>query len=79
VANATINVELATLRRALRLSHEYGKLEKLPVIRMLKPAAPRSGFVEPEQFQAVSAALPADLALVALIGYTYGWGSVARS
>jgi integrase len=73
VANATINVELATLRRALRLAHEYGKLEKLPVIRMLKPAAPRSGFFEPEQFQAVSAALPVDLALVALIGYTYGW------
>jgi integrase len=49
------------------------KLAKVPAIRMLKPNAPRSGFFEPEQFHAVSAALPPDLALVALIGYTYGW------
>lgn len=73
MANGTINIELATLRRALRLAQEHGKLAKVPVIKMLKPNAPRSGFFEPEQFQAVSAALPADLALVALIGYIFGW------
>lgn len=72
-ANATINVELATLRRALRLAQEYGKLDKVPVIRMLKPAQPRNGFFEREQFEAVAQALPADLALVARIGYVYGW------
>jgi integrase len=72
-ASGTINIELATLKRALRLAHENGKLAKVPAIRMLKPNAPRSGFFEPEQFKAVSAALPADLVLVVLIGYTYGW------
>jgi integrase len=72
-ASGTINIELDTLKRALRLAHENGKLAKVPAIRMLKPNTPRSGFFEPEQFKAVSAALPADLTLVALIGYTYGW------
>jgi len=72
-ASGTINIELATLKRALRLAYEHGKLAKVPVIRMLKPNAPRSGFFELGQFKAVSAALPADLVLVVLIGYTYGW------
>lgn len=72
-ASGTINIELATLERALRLAHEHGKLAKVPPIRMLKPNMPRSGFFEPEQFQFVSAALPADLALVVLIGCSYGW------
>jgi integrase len=72
-ANATINLDLATLRRALRLAHEHGKLEKIPLIRMLRPAAPRSGFFEREQFERVTRALPDDLALVARIGYTFGW------
>ena len=69
----TINADLATLRRALKLAQEMGHLAAVPSIRLLKPAPPRSGFFETEQFQAVSAALPPDLALVALIGYTYGW------
>jgi integrase len=72
-AAATINVELATLRRALRLAHEFGKLDKVPVIRMLRAAAPRSGFFEYERFEAVAQALPPDLALVVRIGYTFGW------
>jgi integrase/recombinase XerD len=72
-AAATINVELATLRRALRLPVEYGKLDRVPTIRMLRPAPPRSGFFEPGQFERVCAALPGDLALIARIGYTFGW------
>jgi hypothetical protein len=39
-AAATINVELATLQRALRLTQKYGKLDPVPKIRMLRPAAP---------------------------------------
>jgi hypothetical protein len=72
-AAATINVELATLRRALRLPVEYGKLDRVPTIRMLRPAPPRSGFFEPGQFERVCEALPGDLALIARIGYTFGW------
>jgi integrase len=72
-AAGTINVELATLRRALRLAHEHGKLAHVPRVRLLRPATPRSGFFEPEMFEAVCQALPVDLQLVARIGYTYGW------
>jgi integrase len=70
---ATINVELATLRRALRLQVEYGKLDGVPTIRMLRPAPPRSGFFEHDQFEMVCEAFPGDLALIARIGYTFGW------
>jgi integrase len=73
MAAGSVNVELATLRRALRLAHEHGKLEKVPIIRMLRPAAPRAGFFEREQFEAVAQALPPDLALVARIAYVFGW------
>ena len=73
MAIATINLDLATLRRALRLAHEHGKLDKVPRIRMLRPAPPRSGFFEREQFEAVNAALPAVLALVTRIAFLYGW------
>jgi hypothetical protein len=72
-AAATINVELATLRRALRLAREHKKLEDVPVIRMLRPAEPRTGFFQREQFEAVARALPDDLALVIRVGYVYGW------
>jgi integrase len=69
----TVNVELATLRRALRLAQELGHLASVPTIRSLRPAPPRSGFFEPGEFEAVAQELPPDLALVARIGYTYGW------
>ena len=69
-ASGTINIALATLKRPSMLAHDYGKLANVPVNRMLKPNAPRSGFFELAQFQAVSAELPADLALVVSIGYT---------
>jgi integrase len=72
-APATINVELSTLKKALRHARELGKLHRLPRIRMLRPAPPRSGFFEAQQFEAVARALPVDLALVVRIGYVYGW------
>jgi integrase len=72
-AAATVNLQLATLRKALRLAHEHCKLEKLPVVRMLRPAPPRAGFFEREAFEEVAAVLPVDLALAVRIGYTFGW------
>jgi hypothetical protein len=69
----TVNVELATLRRALRLAHELGHLTSVPSIRTLKPASPHQGFFEAEEFEAVVRELPSDLALVASIAYVYGW------
>jgi hypothetical protein len=72
-AAATINVDLGTLRKALRLAQEYGKLATVSRIKMLKPAPPRQGFFERDQFESVKAALPVDLALVMTIAFLYGW------
>jgi integrase len=69
----TVNVELATLRRALRLAQELGHIDSIPFVRTLRPAPPREGFFEAEEFGAVAQELPPDLALVASIGYVYGW------
>jgi hypothetical protein len=57
-ANGTINRELAVLSRMLRLAAENNKLFRVPVIRKLKEADPRSGFFEPEQYLAVKKHLP---------------------
>ena len=43
-AAATINRELPTLSRMLRLGHRNGKVLRLPPIEKLKEAAPRQGF-----------------------------------
>src|SRR5262245_5804977 len=72
-ANGTINRELATLSRMLRLGYACGKVARLPVIRRLKEAAPRSGFFEEEQFEWVRKRLPEDLQAAVTIAYTFGW------
>jgi integrase len=72
-ANGTINRELATLSRMLRLTYENGKLLRLPVIKRLAEADPREGFFEEDQYKAVRRHLPADLQVVAMIAHTYGW------
>jgi hypothetical protein len=78
LAVATVNLRLATLRRALRLAHVRGELDKLPLIRMLRPASHRSGFFEPYEFEAVAAHLPPDLELVARLAHTCGWRELGR-
>ena len=45
VANGTINRELATLSRMLRLGYANGKVLRLPVIDRLKEAKPREGLL----------------------------------
>jgi integrase len=72
-AAATINLDLATLRRALRLAHERGKLEAVPSIETLKPAPPLQGFLSREEVEAICQHLPDDLALVVRISATFGW------
>jgi integrase len=72
-SNGTINRELAVLGRMLRLAAEHNKLMRVPVLRELKEAAPRAGFFEPAQYEAVRRRLPEDLQLACAIAYTYGW------
>jgi len=57
----------------LRLAYEHGKLARLPVIRKLKEAAPREGFFERAQYEAVRRRLNPDLQAAVAIAYRFGW------
>jgi len=72
-ANGTINRELATLSRMLRLAYTNGKLLRLPVLERLKESAPRQGFFERDQFLGVRRRLPDDLQVAVTIAYVFGW------
>jgi integrase len=72
-APGTIGIELATLRKALRLAHEQGKLATVPVIRSPKPAPARAGFVERHELESICRELSDDLQLVVRIAFLYGW------
>jgi integrase len=74
-ANGTINRELGVLGRMLRLAVRNGKLTRLPDFRDLKPkeSAPRSGFFEDHQYEAIRRHLPDDLKLAVTLAHTYGW------
>lgn len=74
-AAATINRELAILKRAFTLAIRAGKLlpAHRPYIAMLAEHNVRTGFFEAEQFQAVKGQLPAALQPVAEFAYLTGW------
>jgi integrase len=72
-ANATINRELAALKRMFTLAVQAGKLHAKPHIPMLRENNVRRGFFEPEQFEAVRAALPAALQPLVTFAYLTGW------
>lgn len=60
-ARATVNNELAQLRRGFRLAIEAGLLGVMPVFKLPKPKNARSGFFEEGEFAAVLLELPADV------------------
>jgi len=60
-ANGTINRELETLSKMLRLAYTNGKLTRLPFVEKLAEAPPRVGFVTREQFDAIRKRLPEEL------------------
>jgi integrase len=72
-SGATIKRELGTLRRMLRLGYQNGKVLRLPMFHMPKDGAPREGFFERPQYEAVRRRLPLDLQAALAIAYTYGW------
>ena len=72
-APGTIRRELGTLIRMLRLAYQNGKLVRLPMFQKPKEGAPRAGFFERQQYEAVRRHLRADLAAVVAVAYTYGW------
>jgi integrase len=60
-STATINRSLACLRRMLAIAREDGKLQSVPLIRLLKEPPARRGFVTQKQFDELLAALPTHL------------------
>jgi integrase len=73
LSNATINRDLAALRRALNLARMAGKVQKLPAFPHLKEAAPRSGFVD-ESVYVKLAANATELWLRSLLACGYNFG-----
>jgi integrase len=69
---ATINRSLACLRRMLRIAYEDGKLQVVPVIRLLKEPAARKGFLPVEKFEELLGALPSYLRPLILLLYWCG-------
>jgi integrase len=75
-ANATINREMAVLRKMFRLGYYATprKVAHLPKFPHLREDNARTGFIEPQDYKSLAAAAP-DLAIRAMleIYYTYGW------
>jgi site-specific recombinase XerD len=72
-ARATVNYELAALRRAFKLALEHRRLAVMPKITIREPKNARAGFFEPDDFAAVLAQLPVDLQPVMRFAYLTGW------
>ncbi len=74
-SNGTINLELATLRRAFAVMVEARKLSRdhAPVMPMLPKSKPRQGFLEPAEFERLCAALPEHLRDPVRFLYLSGW------
>jgi integrase len=74
-ANATINRELAALKRMLNLGARQTppKVDRVPHIPMLKENNTRKGFFEHEEFLALRSALPTHLYGFVTFGYKTGW------
>ena len=76
---ASVNRELAALRRMFTLAIRAGKIATRPHIAQLAEDNAREGFLEPADFAALGARLAAWLADVAIFAYLTGWrkGEVA--
>jgi integrase len=76
---ASVNRELAALRRMFKLAVMRGLLPTAPVIVLLAEHNVREGFMEPAEFEGVAGTLPPDLVDPARFAYTAGWrkGEVA--
>ncbi|ABK16804.1 phage integrase family protein [Syntrophobacter fumaroxidans MPOB] len=74
-AHATINRELAALKRMLKLGAQSTppKVDRVPHIPMLKERNAREGFFERADFLALRDALPSYLKGVVTFGFKTGW------
>ena len=72
-ANATINREMAALKRGFRLAHRAGRVATIPYIDMLNEDNARKGFFERHQLETLLTYLPEYLAPVFRVAYVTGW------
>jgi integrase len=72
-AVATINKDLAALKRMLRLLARAGKLAQVPLIECPDPKNARQGFVEREDLDVVIEKLPPAYRAPLLFAYSTGW------
>ena len=73
VAVATLNRELAALKRAFQLGIEQERISHAPVIKLLAEHNTRQGFVEPGTFEKIEKHLVDPINDVARVGFTLGW------
>ncbi len=72
-SNATINRELAALRRAYTIGVESERIQRAPKIKALSEHNVRSGFFERDAFEAIRKCLPEALQPVVTFAYVTGW------
>lgn len=72
-AAATVNRELAVLKRAFKLAEQAGTVMRTPHIPMLKENNVRKGFFERQDFEDVRANLPDYMQGVVTLMYWTGW------
>jgi len=72
-AAATVNRELAALKRMFSLGVKGERLQRMPYIEMLTERNARRGFFERPQFEAVRAHLPAYSQPPTTFAYITGW------
>jgi integrase len=73
-ANATINRELAGIRRAFNLALEQGLIQAMPKIKALREASPRQGYFErPELGKVLWKIRPRVVRHIVLFAYYTGW------
>ena len=73
VAAASIQKELAAVKRAFNLAVQAGRLTSKPHIPSIAVNNTREGFVEASELESVLAELPPDLRPVARFAYLTGW------
>jgi len=73
VSNASVNRELAILKRMFSLAIQAGVLMSKPHIAMLRERNTRVGFFEPEQFASICRHLPDSLRPVVTFAHITGW------
>jgi hypothetical protein len=72
-APATVNRELASLKRMFRLGLRQGMVATMPYIAMLAEHNVRKGFSELDQFRAILKHLPSEYHALFEIAYITGW------